>query len=328
MNLHFAAILPHTKIFGGVKRFFEIGNLLITKGHSFTVFTPDGEGPTWFPFKGAIEKLEYLNALSIDALFITEPDYLTLLQGSNAKIKIFYAVLERSYIKRVANNKSLIVLANSTRLYNYLGGESNQNLLKAIGGIDLEKFKYQERPRNNPFVVMVYGRFYRKKKGVKLVIKACERLYKKGLNIKLLLFDTPMDEASRKLVENFKCDLPFEFFVDYPVKDLQDLYYKADVFVSAERNAGWANTCAEAMASGVSLIATRSGTKDFLVNNETGLLVWRHSWFIQRAILKLYNSENLRDKFRKNARKQIEGFSWRALADKIERLIIDRTIGR
>lgn len=324
MNLKFAAILPHTKIFGGVKRFFEIGNLLILKGHSFIIFTPDGVEPAWFEFKGSIEKLERIDQFSINVLFITEPDYLSYLKSAKAQVKIFYAVLERSYIKRVMRSGDILVFANATKLYSYLGGESRSNLIKAIGGIDLNKFTFHEHERNNPFVVMVYGRFYRKKKGVSLVIKACERLYKKGLNIKLILFDTPTDEESRKLVENFRCNMPHEFFVDYPVKDLQNLYNKADVFVSAERNAGWSNTSAEAMACGVPVIATKSGTRDFLLHNETGLLVIRHSWFIQRAILKIYYDKTLADRLKINARKKIEAFSWQNLADRIERITIDQ----
>jgi glycosyltransferase involved in cell wall biosynthesis len=324
MPIHFAVILPHTMIFGGVKRFLEIGNILISKGHLFTVFTPLGERPTWFDFKGAIVSLSDIGTYEIQVLFITEPEYLEVLRNSTAETKIFYAVLERSYIRKVMRRDNILVFANATKLYNYLGGKSKSNLIKAIGGIDVDKFAYREKARSTPFVVMVYGRFYRKKKGVSLVIKACERLYKNGLNIKLILFDTPTDAKSRKRVEEFKCNLPFEFFVDYPVKDLPELYYKADVFVSAERNAGWSNTSAEAMACGVPVIATKSGTEDFLFNNETGLVIWRHSWFIKRAILKLYNDENLRCQLRIKARKEIEGFSWRILANKIEHLVLEK----
>ena len=39
MNL--GVLLPHTKLYGGVKRFLELGNIFVTKGHRFIVFTPD-----------------------------------------------------------------------------------------------------------------------------------------------------------------------------------------------------------------------------------------------------------------------------------------------
>lgn len=320
----FGVILPHTRMFGGVKRFFEIGNLLIKNGHRFTVFTPDGQAPHWFEFAGDVRRLADLSAYNIDVLFITEPEYLTHLRNSDARLKVFYAVLERAYIRRVARQEDLLVLANSSSLYRYLGGGRRSNIIKAIGGIDLTKFRYHESERHTPFTVLVYGRFYRKKKGVNLVVRACEQLYKRGFNLRLLLFDTPVDEVSRKKVEQFTCKVPFHFFVDYPTNQIAELYQMADVFVSAERNAGWANTAAEAMASGVPVIATRSGTRDFVIHEETGLVVLRHPWFIRRAIARLYNDEHMRLKLRADGRRKIEMYSWSSLSNTIEQIAHER----
>jgi glycosyltransferase involved in cell wall biosynthesis len=324
ISRRYGVILPHTLVFGGVKRFLDLGNLFIERNIEFIIFTPAGEGPTWFDFKGKVETFDKVLNYSFDALFITEQEYLPLLRKSNSSVKIFYAVIERDFVRKISREKDITIFANSTNLFNYLKQGTGIEPFRALGGIDLSKFVFKTRPEKSagePFCVLVYGRFYRKKKGTHLVVKACERLYKKGFNIKLLLFDSPVDERSRKLVENFKCKVPFEFFVDYPVKNLPDLYNKADVFVSAERNAGWSNTSAEAMACGVPVIATKSGTQDFLFDNETGVVVWRHSWFIQRAILKLYRDEKLRNGLAVQARTKIKDFSWQNLADNIHNFI-------
>jgi glycosyltransferase involved in cell wall biosynthesis len=325
MSLTIGVILPHTKIFGGVKRFLEIGNILVDKGHRFIIFTPEGAAPSWFTFRGEIKTLIELQHVSFDALFATEMEYLNDLKTANAQIRIYYAVLERRQIKKVLKEKDIHIFANSTKLYNYLGGDSNPRLVKAIGGIDLQKFAFRRKPeatKNDAFVVMVYGRFYRKKKGTLLVVRACERLFRKGYNIKLQLFDSPIDEVSRKKVRNFKTTVPFEFFVDYPVQQIANLYYKADVFISAERNAGWCNTGAEAMACGTPLIATTSGTTDFLIDNKTGIVVWRFSYFIERAIKKVYEDAAFRNAMLVPARKKIEEFSWERLSSTIEEYIV------
>lgn len=330
-KLTFGVILPHTKIFGGVKRFFEIGNILILKGHHFMVFTPDGQPPGWFDFKGSVLKLERISAYSFDALFTTEPDFIGELDKANTQLRIFYAVLQRRYIKQVTSRKDLIVFANSGSLYRYLGGEKKENVFKCIGGIDTKKFEFRRRePRTPgaPFVVLVYGRFYRRKKGTSLVVKACEALYKDGYNLKLLLFDTPVDDEARKKVQKFTCALPFQFFVDFPVEKVAELYHQSDLFVSAERNAGWSNTCAEAMACGVPVIATTSGTEDFLIHGQTGLVTWRHPWFIKRAIKKIYHDNDLRSTVAVNARQKIEGFSWENLAEVIETVILKGRSGQ
>lgn len=327
MLLKLGVILPHLKVFGGVKRFFEIGNLLIASGHSFTIFTPAGTPPDWFDFRGDVRRTQELEQYSFDALFITEPEFLPLLKSSDARLRIFYAVLERRSIRKVARQQDIIILANSGRLYRYLGGGKNPNIVQALGGIDIQKFHYKPRVNRqpgDPFTVMVYGRFYRKKKGTMHVIKACERLYKKGLNINVMLFDTPVDEATRIKIQRFSCKVPFRFFVDYPVKNIADLYHQADVFVSAERNAGWSNTAAEAMACGVPVIATRSGTEDFVIDGQTGLVVWRHSWFIGRALQKLYDDPVLGKKLSVDGRAKIEAFTWEKLARTIETMVIER----
>lgn len=325
-KLALGVILPHTKIFGGVKRFFEIGNILIGKGHAFTVFTPDGKAPEWFDFKGAVVPLEKISGYFFDALFITEPDYLQQLKNANTALRIFYAVLQRRHIKSVLAQDDIIVFANSSPLYQYLGGTKKSNLVKCIGGIDAHKFRFQPRKPvpGEPFVVLAYGRFYRRKKGTDLVVKACETLYRKGYNVKLLLFDSPVDEADRKKVEAFSCKVPFEFFVDYPVDQLTDLYHKADLFVSAERNAGWSNTSAEAMACGVPVVATTSGTADFLVHEQTGLVVRRHPYFIRRALERIINDPALANRMTPNGRKKIETYSWTSLANFIESYVASR----
>lgn len=324
-SLRLAVILPHTKMYGGVKRFFEIGNLLIDRGHQFDVFTPDALTPAWFNFRGNILPLGIIDTLKFDALFITEPEFLPVLHKADARLKIFYAILERRNIKSVLKEDGITIFANSSKMFAYLGGNS-KNVIKTIGGIDLNRFPYKPRNRDpeTPFTVMVYGRFYRKKKGTHLVIRACESLYKRGFNIRLLLFDSPVEQSARKKIEDFTVACPFEFVVDYPVERLAEVYHRADVFVSAERNAGWSNTSAEAMASGVPLIATQSGTQDFLINGETGLAIWRHPFFIRRAIKKLYRNPSLCESLRINARKKIEEFSWIELSRTIEKTIMNQ----
>ena len=42
MIMKLGVLLPHTKLYGGVKRFLELGNIFVEKGHDFYVFTPDG----------------------------------------------------------------------------------------------------------------------------------------------------------------------------------------------------------------------------------------------------------------------------------------------
>jgi glycosyltransferase involved in cell wall biosynthesis len=156
------------------------------------------------------------------------------------------------------------------------------------------------------------------------VVKACEKLYRMGYNVKLLLFDSPLDEVSHEKIRTFRCKVPFEFVVNHPVHENSSLYARADAFVAAEKKGGWSNTAAEALASGVALIGTSTGTKDFLIHNETGLLVWRHAYFIRKALQKLIDDPALTQRLALKGREKIKEFDWENLSQFIESFISSR----
>ena len=324
MQNRYAAILPHTKIFGGVKRFLDLGNIFISRGIDFVIFTPTAEEPDWFDFKGKIDKIENIHHYQLDILFLTEYEYIRELHKADARLKVYYCVLEIKILSKLVKEKGIDIFVNSESLYQHLRKKYGVTPFKAIGGIDTDKFSFQPvtvKEKKDVFYVMVYGRFYIKRKGTMKVVKACERLYRNGYNIHLLLFDTPTDARAMEKVKNFKCGLPFTFYIDHPVEKLADLYHEADLFVSAERRAGWSNTSIEAMSCGVPVVGTTSGTKNFLIDDQTGLVVWRHSYFIQRAIKKMINDNPLRKRFSEAGRNKVHEFSWKALATCIQEFV-------
>jgi glycosyltransferase involved in cell wall biosynthesis len=324
-KLTMGAILPHTKLFGGVKRFFELGDVLSTRGNRFIVFTPEGLAPDWYPDACPVEKVSKLPSYQLDALFITEEAFLEDLLNANTRLRIFYHVGPRPKLFRALKYKEVIVFVNSTNMFDLDRRKYGIRAVKALGGVRISTVAKAPKKQGAPFVVMAYARLSRKGKGTELVVNACEKLYKKGYNIKLLLFDSPLDEMSCEKVRKFHCKVPFEFVIDHPVRDNSKLFARADVFVAAEKKGGWSNTAAEALASAVPLIGTSTGTKDFLIHNETGLLVWRHSYFIRKAIERLIKNPDLAHTLAVNGRRKIEEFNWEALADFIQSYVSSRT---
>lgn len=318
MNL--GVILPHTLLFGGVKRFLELGNIFIESGHSFTVYTPDAIRPEWFDFKGEVRLLEAVKIDPLDAIFFTEACFIEEIQGSTAKRKIFYHVSNDKQIKEIAKIKTIEVLACSTNIYEF---DKKYGLtdFKAIGGVNLANYSPKtdySLPENRPLYILAYGRLATRSKGTKYIIKACEKLYKKGFNIKLLLFDTPVNPKGKRLVAEFTAKVPYEFILNQPIHKNSEIFNRADIFVAAEGRAGWSNTVAEAMACGVPVVATSSGTKDLLFDKQTGLRCYRNSFSIRRQIKKLIKKPELREILGRNGRKNVENFDWHQLAQKIE----------
>lgn len=318
-------LLPHTKLYGGVKRFMELGNIFVAKGHQFYVFTKDGTPPDWFDFKGTMHTFSQIKEVTLDALFFTEPRYTTLMREAISRHKIFYFVRANENLRKVRKAvPNVAFFANSTNMYDLAKKKFKVTCFKAFGGINTQHYQpkkdWHYNPEN-PFIIMAYGRLSEGRKGTKYVVRACERIYRKNKNIKLMLFDTPVDVKMKNAIINFYTQVPHEFVLNHPVERNPELFRSADVFVAPEKKAGWSNTSVEAMASGVPVIATKSGTNDFLFHEQTGLITWRNSYHIAKCIKRLMDSEEERERYGKAGRKQIESFDWHILADKIEKYI-------
>lgn len=312
-------VLPCTLLYGGVKRFMELGNIFMELGHEFTVYSPDGQQPDWFLFKGDVKQLEALCTDELDALFFTEYRYINEVQTSLAKRKIFYHVSNDKQVKKIAKVKNLETIACSTNIYEF-DKKHGLNSFKAIGGVNLGNYTAKSDyhiPADRPIHVLAYGRLGMSSKGTKYIVRACEKLYKQGFNVKLLLFDTIVNEKGRKRIQAFNPKVPYEFILNQPIEKNSELFNRADIFVAAEGQAGWSNTVAEAMASGLPVVATTAGTKDLLFDGQTGLVCWRNSFSIRRNMKKLIKDENLRATLGRNGRANVENFDWRQLAQKL-----------
>jgi len=320
--MRFAAILPHTKLYGGVKRFLELGNIFVDKGHEFTIYTPDGEGPTWFDYRGKMAKTDTIPGAELDAIWTTTVRYVELMKQTRARHKVFYHVRKTEKIAPLVKDPDIEIYSCSTNVYEYDLEKYRCETFKAAGGVTVADYKPRtdySRDESRPFVVMAYGRLAERVKGTKYVVHACEKLYRKGLNIKLLLFDTPTSGKGEMRIRNFVCSCPFEFVVGHPFHRNSELFARADCFVSAEnpKYSGWNNTVAEAMACGLPVISTIAGTRDLISDGVTGIISARWRFCFEKHIRHLYGDERLRRSLGEAARAHIGAFDWECLADAI-----------
>ncbi len=321
------AILPHTMVFGGVRRYVEIGNVLQSRGHSFTIYTPDGVPPSWIRFKGEMLPIRSLKETGHDLLMTGSPEYLGLLLGTKAAARIFYLQIEGlEEESMIARQEGIDLMVNSSGLRRRIKKRYSIEPLDGIGGVNTSLFIPGDpsadgsgsRPAGGQIRVLCYGRLSRPRKGTRFVINAASDLYRKGHRLELHLFDSRV-EGSRDPRIGFDPGVPFRFYYNLSQQQLASAYGDADIFVSAEHRAGWNNTAAEAAACGLPIITTSSGTSDFAVDEESALVVPRRtSRCIRKRMKRLIGDAGLRSRLGINARKKIEEYSWEKVCDRME----------
>jgi len=321
-----AALLPHLEVFGGVRRYLEIGNELQRRGYHFVLFHSDGGSPSWFDFKGETKPLLSLEEESFDIGLCSEFSLLPHFEKLRARARFFYFLLEGHKKEKEVVKKDYLFLGNSEGICRRLERKYQVPCVKVAGGVNPEIFYPLEREsKSNEFRILCYGRLYRKRKGIQKAIKAVERLYRKHPQLRLVFFDTLVGEDRRDPRPLVKTKVPHDFYLNLPQDKMAWLYSQADIFVSAERRAGWSNTTAEAMACQMPVVCTKSGTQDFAFHNKTALVVpFAHPLLLRRQIRRLLEDEKLRRSLAQAGYEMIQDFTWSSLVDSLEDIFKER----
>ncbi len=319
--MRIGAILPHVLVFGGVRRYIELGNAFIARGHTFTLYTPHGEPPTWLPFSGTVKRLGDLSADQADVAFCGDPKLLDILDGSAARIKVFYLQIENvAREAEIVRSGRYRVMVNSIGLARRVRRLYGVEPIDGAGGVNTHMFYPPERhAAGDVFRVLCYGRLSRPRKGTRFVVDAVRWMHRRGFPVELQLFDAvnPGDTDPRV---GFDPGVPFRFYMNLPQAQMAAMYGAADVFVSVEHRAGWNNTAAEASACGLPLVTTKSGTEDFAEHGISALIVpFRGSLPVRRALVTLFGDRERAARLGIEAHRRIMEFTWEALCVKIER---------
>ncbi|MGB8953656.1 MAG: glycosyltransferase family 4 protein [Candidatus Aminicenantales bacterium] len=320
-----AALLPHVEVFGGVRRYIEVGNELVKRGHSFVLFHPQGDRPVWLDFYGHVRPFSALEENDFDVGLCSEYSLLPFFEKLRARNKFFYFILKGHKKEKEVVRKNYFFLGNSEGICRRLERKYRVMCLRAPGGINPDVFHPLEKEAGETekegFHILCYGRVYRKRKGVRRVIQAVDRLAGEFPQLRLIFFDTLVGEDRKDPRPMIKTRVPHEFHLNLPQSRMAWLYSRADLFISAERRAGWSNTTAEAMACRIPVVCTNSGTRDFAFHNRTALVVpVPLPCLLRRQIKRLIRDEELRRRLAEAGFRKIQEFSWTALASRLEKI--------
>ena len=315
-----AAVLPHVEVFGGVRRYLELGNEFVRRGHEFTLFHPDGGRPAWFDFRGEVRPFSRLADDGFDVGLCGEYSVLPRFGELRARTKYFYFVLEgHKEEKAVASRTDLLFLGNSEGICRRMERKYGIVCRRAPGGVNLDVFHpLLEKPAHDGLAILCYGRIGKRRKGVPQAIRAVERIRREFPAVRLILFDALVGRERRDPRPLIRSRVPFEFHLDLPQDRMAELFSRADIFLMAERRAGWSNTSAEAMACRLPVVCTRSGTRDFAFDGKTALVAPRPlAFLLAHRLRRLARDPELRGRLAEAGYRQIREFAWPALAGRL-----------
>jgi len=323
-----AALLPHVEVYGGVRRYLELGNEFARRGHSFVLFHPEGDKPAWLDFQAETRPFSSLPDDSFDVGLCSEYSILPQFEGLRASSKYFYFVLEGHKREKEVVRKKFNFLGNSEGICRRMERKYGVQCHRAPGGVNARIFHpATEKPSRETINILCYGRIYKRRKGVKHVIRAVESLYPAYPRLRLVFFDTLVGADRRDPRPLIKTEVPHDFYLNLPQDRMAWLFSQADIYVGAEVRAGWSNTAAEAMACRLPVICTKSGTRDFAFHDRTALVVaFPHPFFLRSEIRRLIEDPALKERIAAAGYEKIQEFKWEALAEKLLKIFAGESI--
>ena len=226
------------------------------------------------------------------------------------------------------NTESIIALTEDMK--SEMQKLCDRDILVVPNGIDLEKFKNLSRKdireilkiKDNENIITFVGTL-RPVKGVKYLIKAMELIVKKNENAKLMLVgDGEEREELESLVEEFGLKERVKFVGRVQNEEIPQYMAASDVLVLPSLSEGFPVTILEAMASGLSIVATKvGGLPEIVKDGENGFLVEPNNYGqIAEKVILLLEDEELRYKISKNNKERTKRYSWGHAVDKLEEI--------
>jgi glycosyltransferase involved in cell wall biosynthesis len=190
----------------------------------------------------------------------------------------------------------------------------------------IENLKIKYNPTNKRPLIGVISRFT-ELKGIQFIIPAFSKLLNQYPNALLLLFNASGDYE--KEINKLLSELPKETYLKVVFEnEITSIYHLFDVFIHVPINdtiEAFGQTYIESMASGIPLIATKSGIgNEILINNDNSIVVpYKNSEAIYKAIALLFSDSELKNKITNNAKNTVaQKFEIHVMIEKLETIYL------
>lgn len=255
--------------------------------------------------------------------------YKEILPTPRMKISKFFMRRLSEIEREIAQKSTLVVTVSeySSRRIIELYGVEKEKVKIVPNGVDTSKFRFLSNCEgikkklgieNRPCILFVGNLIPRK--GLNFLIEAAKYIVKSLRNaIFLIVGNGPLKNYLVLYAKRLSVHRNFIFLGKVSDNILPKIYNCADVFVLPSLQEGQGITLLEAQASAKPVVAFNvGGVREFVMQNETGLLVEQDSSKLAEAILELLNDKSLRIRMGMLGRKFVcERFSWNICVEKM-----------
>lgn len=201
---------------------------------------------------------------------------------------------------------------NDTRRMVYIPNFADENMFD---------YKYKQWDKNSEPFILLYPRRLVSHRGYDIFLDMCEKLYKKGYNIKpILAFEDFAEEQLKFIAKKYSC--PFEI-VHPHMSEINKLYKKAFIsYVPTRWSEGTSLSAIESVCSGCPVIVSDvGGLANIVIKGFNGDIVAPNVDAFVKATEKILNNPCIRNEWAKNCEKLRSAFGVNRWNDQILEII-------
>ena len=337
--MHILQLLPKLEV-GGVERgVLDLAKGLVARGHRVSVVSGGGPLVEGLTRMGAMHYQLPVHEKSLTTMGSCVPAIAQLIRATGVDIvharsrvpgwigfaaarwsqRPFVTTAHGFYKPHLGSRVMMwgrVVIAPSASLGRYLVEQLHlpKERLRVIPrGVDLEEFAFEPptaAAHQGPWRIGLFGRLS-PIKGQEIALRACQRLLRSGLSVKLCLAGDTPESPTRRSLEALIRSLHLEDAVEWlgVRQDIPALIASVDLVVAPSTYPeSFGRSVIEAQAVGRPVVASRLGALTELIEHErTGLLVPpRDPQALADALEQLISDAALRSRCIASARKQVE----------------------
>ena len=251
--------------------------------------------------------------------------YIAYIHGDaepSGKMGFLLPFYKKVFLQRVLNSALKIVVPTEDYidLISKKYAISKTKIYVVPPGIDLKNFKRLSLKLHNPIRLLFVGRLA-KQKNIPLLIKSFKKIIDNNdFNIELHIVGEGEDKNKiNQLIKTLKLENKVVLHGRLPEKRLYEIYSNSDIFILSSIYESFGIVLIEAMASGLPIVASNIlAVRNVVENNKTGLLVKLTPEDFAKAIEKLLNNSQLREKLIKNGLEEVKKYNWDKTVSKFE----------